>query len=74
MSVEEDHDKVDIKNFLNDVREAIKPDDDAVTNNQFFDERDSNNTLPEGRCMNNLMRNNGLHYFKQTWLYILTER
>jgi hypothetical protein len=38
--VNDDLDEVE-KNFLDDVREAMKHDEDAVTNNRFFDERGS---------------------------------
>lgn len=67
--VEEDLDEVE-KKSLDDIRETMKHNEDAVTNNQLFDERHSKKNLPGGRCMKNLKRNNGLHNFKQTRLYL----
>lgn len=43
---EEDLDEVE-KNFLDDVRKTMKYDEDAVTNNRFFDERGSKKTPRE---------------------------
>ena len=58
------------KDFLDDGREIMKHDEDAVTNNRFFDERGSKKNSPGCRRMKNLRRKNGLHYFKQTRLYV----
>ena len=45
-----EEDLVEVKKyFLDDVREVIKLDEDAMTNNQFFDERGSKKNPPEGR-------------------------
>ena len=60
MLVEDELDEVE-KDFFDDVREAMKQDEDAITNNRFFDERGSKNNPPGGRRMKNLRRNNGLH-------------
>ena len=46
--VDKDLDEVK-KNFLDDVREAMKHDEDAYINNRFYDERRSNKNPPEGR-------------------------
>ena len=46
--VEEELDEVE-KDFLDDVREAMKHNEDVVTNNRFFNERGSKKNLPEGR-------------------------
>lgn len=56
---------------MNDGRETMKHDEDAVINNQFFDERGSKKNLPGGRRMKNLRQKNELHYFKETRLYML---
>ena len=48
----------------------MKHDEDTVTNNKFFDERDSKKNMPECRRMRNLRRKNMLHNFKQTRLYV----
>lgn len=48
----------------------MKHDEDAVTNNRFFDERGSKKNSPGCRRIKNLRRKNGLHYFKQTRLYV----
>ena len=69
MLVEEDLDDVE-KEFRDDVRETMKYDEDALTNNKFFEERGSKKNMPGGRRMRNLRRKNGLHYFKQTRLYV----
>ena len=45
------------KDFLDDVRETMKQDEDEIMNNRFFDERCSKKT-PSGN-------RSGLHYFKQ---------
>ena len=68
MLVEDELDEVE-KDFLDDVREVMKHDENVVTNNRFFDERGSKKNPPEGRRMRNLRRKNGLHYFKQTRFY-----
>jgi len=44
--VEKDLDEVE-NEFLDDVREVMKHDEDAVTNNRFFDERRSKKTHRE---------------------------
>ena len=69
MLVEDELDDVE-KKFLDDVREAMKQDEDAITNNRFFDARGSKKNPPGGRRIKNLRRKNDLHYFKQTRLYI----
>ena len=46
--VDKDLDEVE-KNFLDDVREAMKHDEDADINNCFYDERRSNKNPPGGR-------------------------
>jgi hypothetical protein len=53
MLVEDELDEVE-RDFLDDVREAMKQDEDAVTNNRFFDERGSKKNPPGGRRMKNL--------------------
>ena len=62
MLVEDGLDEVE-KNFLDDVRETMKQDEDAVTTNCFFDERGSKKNPPKGRRMRKLRRNNGFHNF-----------
>ena len=57
--VEKDLDEVE-KDFLDDVREAMKHDEDANINNHFYDERRSNKNSPGGRRMKNLRLKNGL--------------
>ena len=42
-------------------------DEDAVTNNRNFNERDSKKNLQGARRMKNVSRKNELHYFKQKW-------
>lgn len=69
MLAEEDIDEVE-KEFRDDIREAMKHDEDAVTNNKFFDAKGTSKNQPGGRRMRNLKRKNGLHYFKQTRLYV----
>ena len=69
MLVEDELDDVE-KKFLDDVREGMKQDEDAITNNRFFDARGSKKNPPGGRRIKNLRRKNDLHYFKQTRLYI----
>ena len=59
-----------VEDELDDVREAMKQDEDAITNNRFFDARGSKKNPPGGRRIKNLRRKNDLHYFKQTRLYI----
>lgn len=60
-------------NFLEDVRKMLKHDKVAVIINRFFGKRGLKKTSPESRRMKNLRRNNGLHYFKQTRLYVPAE-
>ena len=48
----------------------MQHDEDAVMNYMFFDAKGSNKNIPGGRQLKNLRRNNGLHYFKQTRLYV----
>jgi hypothetical protein len=72
MLIEDEFDEVE-RDFLDDVREAIKQDEDAVMNNRFFDERGLKKNPPGGRRMQNLRRKNDLHYFKKTRFYILKE-
>ena len=45
MLVEDDLVEVE-KDFLDDVQKAMKQDDDAITNNRFFDERGSKKNPP----------------------------
>ncbi len=56
------------KDFMDDVREVLKHDEDAVTNNCFFDDEGSKKN--PARCMKNLQRKNDLDYFTYTRLYI----
>jgi len=67
--IEDELDEVE-RDFLNDMWEVMKQDEDAMTNDRFFDERGSKKNSPGGRHMKNLRRKNSLHYFKQIWLYI----
>ena len=73
--VEEELDEVE-RDFLQDVREAKKGDVEAIFNNQLFDARIPQTkgtkiaSPPRGRRTKNLKRKFGLHYFKQTRLYI----
>lgn len=69
MLVEDDFDDVE-KYFFDDVRKAMKHDEDAVTNNHFFNKRGSKKDPQGGRRIKTLRRKNGLQYFKQTQLYI----
>ena len=69
MLAEEDIDEVE-REFRDEIREAMKHNEDAVTNNKFFDAKGTNKNLPGGRRMRNLKRKNGLHYFKQIRLYV----
>lgn len=48
----------------------MKQDEDAIMNNRFFDARGSKKNNPGCRRMKMLRRKNGLHYFKQTRLYL----
>ena len=48
MLVEEDLDEVE-RDLLDDVREAMKQDKDAIMNNRFFDERGSKKNMSGGR-------------------------
>ena len=49
-------------------------DEDAITNNQFFDKGGSKKNPLGRQCIKNLRGKNGVHYFKQTWLYVPTGR
>ena len=60
MLIEDDLDVVE-NEFLDDVRETMKHDEDAGTNNQFFDEQRSKKNPPGGRRMKNLRQKNGLY-------------
>ena len=62
--VEDDLDEVE-NELLDDVREAMKHDEVAVTNNWFLDERGSKKNPQGGRRMKNLRRKNGLHCSKK---------
>ena len=70
MLVNDELDEVEI-DFLDDVRETTKQDEDAITHNCFFDVRGSKKNPPGGRRMKNLRRKNDIRYSKQTQLYIL---
>ena len=48
MLVEEELDEIE-REFLDDVRKAIKQDEDAIIKNWFFDEWGSKKNMPEGR-------------------------
>ena len=58
MLVEEDLDDVE-KEFRDVVRETMKYDEDALTNNKFFEERGSKKNMPGGRRMRNLSERMG---------------
>ena len=69
MQAEKNVDEVE-REFRDDIREAMKHDEDVVTNNKFLDTKGTNNNMPGGQRMRNLKRKNGLQYFKQTRLYV----
>ena len=55
MLVEDELDEVE-KNFLDDVRKAMKQDEDAFTNNRFFDKRGSKKKSSQGPAYEKLAK------------------
>jgi hypothetical protein len=63
------------RDFLDKVLEAMKIDADAIENNAYFDSCKKTHgkftsQKKGGRQIQNLRRKDGLHYFKQTRLYL----